>query len=241
MRVRPDSPADGGLSRSALADEPEHLAGVDLEAHTVDGAESGAAESTGKLDPEVCGDHKWRFARGQRPFHRAFTGLHRTGAEIGYGGEKALGVFVLRVFEQARSIRLLDHLALVHHGHAIGEVGDDAHVVGDKYDGGVEFVAASAQQVENLGLNGHVEGGGRLVSHDELGVEHERHGDHHPLLLTPRELVRVVVHPRVRLRDADLLEVLDRLGLRLGARVRAMRAKTFGDLPPHGVHRVERR
>ena len=77
--------------------------------------------------------------------------------------------------EQRLDVGLLDDLALVHDRHAVGEVGDDAHVVRDQHDRGAELVAAAAQQVEDLGLHGHVEGGGRLVGDDHARVEHQRH------------------------------------------------------------------
>ena len=77
--------------------------------------------------------------------------------------------------EQRRDVGLLDDLALVHDGDPVGEVGDHAHVVRDQHDRGAELVAAAAQQVEDLGLHGDVEGGGRLVGDDDPGLEHQRH------------------------------------------------------------------
>ena len=47
--------------------------------------------------------------------------------------------------------------------------------------------------VEDLGLDGHIERGGRLVGDQDVGVQHQGHGDHHPLPHTSRELVRVRV------------------------------------------------
>ena len=65
---------------------------------------------------------------------------------------------------------------------------------------------------QDLGLHGDVERGGRLVGDQQLGVERHGHRDHGPLPHAAGELVRVVVHPAVRLRDADQLEQLDRPG-----------------------------
>ena len=45
-----------------------------------------------------------------------------------------------------------------------------------------------AQEVENLALDGHVEGGRRLVGDQELRPADERHGDHRALLHPAREL-----------------------------------------------------
>jgi hypothetical protein len=52
------------------------------------------------------------------------------------------------------------------------------------------------QQVQDLRSYGDVEGGGRLVGHDERGIEREGSGDRHPLALAAAQLVRVAAqHP----------------------------------------------
>ena len=50
------------------------------------------------------------------------------------------------------------------------------------------LVARQTQQVEDFGLHGHVEGGGRLVGQNQAGVEHQGHGDDDALLLAAGEL-----------------------------------------------------
>ncbi len=64
---------------------------------------------------------------------------------------------------------VLDHFRGVHHGHVVGHFGDDAQVVRDHQDRHAHLGLQLAQQVENLGLDGHVEGGGRLVGNQQLG------------------------------------------------------------------------
>ena len=160
-------------------------------------------------------------------------------ADVRHRGEKLPRVLLFRIREELVHRRLLDDLAAVHHDHAIGEVGDDAHVVGDEHDGRAELVAAGAQQLEDLGLHGHVEGRGRLVGDDQPRVEHERHRDDHALLLAARELVRVVVDARLGIGDADLSQDLDRARLRLGVAQLLVSLKAFGDLEPDREHRIE--
>ena len=46
------------------------------------------------------------------------------------------------------------------------------------------------EDLEDLGLDRHVEGGRRLVGDEQLRLEGEGHGDHHPLAHPARELVR---------------------------------------------------
>ena len=47
------------------------------------------------------------------------------------------------------------------------------------------------EQVEYLGLDGHVEGGRRLVGYEEARLVGQGHRDHHALALAARELVRI--------------------------------------------------
>jgi len=141
--------------------------------------------------------------------------------------------------EQRADLRLLHQLALVHDGHAVRQVRHHAHVVGDQEDRYPELVAGAAQQVEDLGLDGDVEGGGGLVRDDDLGFEHERHRDHHALLLPAGELVGVVVDPLLGVGDAHPAQDVDRLGTGLPPGVLPVGTQALGDLPADRVDRVE--
>ena len=66
------------------------------------------------------------------------------------------------------------------------------------------------QQVEDLRLDRDVERRRRLVGDQQLRLARERHRDHRALAHPARELVRVVLEPRARARDADAVEQLDR-------------------------------
>jgi hypothetical protein len=75
---------------------------------------------------------------------------------------------------------------------------------------------SSVQQLEDLGLDHHVERRGGLVRDDQARGAGERHRDHHALLLPARQLMRIVADaPR---RQTDLLEQVARPhdGLLLG-------------------------
>ena len=67
-------------------------------------------------------------------------------------------------------------------------------------------VLERAHQVENLGLDRHVERGGRLVGDEQLRVAGERHGDHHALAHAAGELVRILVDALFGVGDADHLQ-----------------------------------
>ena len=87
----------------------------------------------------------------------------------------------------------LDDLAEVHHRHPVADVLDDRQVVGDEQVGQPEPLLEVGQQVEDLGLDRHVERGDRLVADDELGLHGQRPGHPDALALTARELVRIAI------------------------------------------------
>ena len=55
------------------------------------------------------------------------------------------------------------------------------------------LLAQVVDEVEDLGLDGDVEGGGGLVGDEQLGLAGQRHGDHDPLAEAARELVGIGV------------------------------------------------
>ena len=151
------------------------------------------------------------------------------------------GVGVLRVREQLALGAVLDDAARVHHAHAVGDVGDDAHVVRDEDDRGAEIALQPAQQREDLRLDRDVERSRRLVGDQQIGVARERHGDHRALPHAARELVRVVVGAHGGAGDADGVEQFDRTLVRLRLRHGLVRPHLLGDLPADAIDRVERR
>ena len=113
--------------------------------------------------------------------------------------------------EQRIHGRHLHELAQVHHRHPIGDVADDREVMGDEQVGQPELRLEALEQVDDLGLDGHVERGDGLVAHDQLRLHGERPGDADALPLAAAELVRVAIRePAVevdqlqQLRDAAL-------------------------------------
>ena len=74
-----------------------------------------------------------------------------------HGGHECPGVGVGRLGKDLIGRPLLDDLAQVHDGHPVADVMHDAQVVGDKEIGEVEFFLELVQQVDHLGLDGHVQ------------------------------------------------------------------------------------
>ncbi len=113
-------------------------------------------------------------------------------------------------WKRSSHVALLLDAGGVHDDDVVGDLGDDAEVVGDHDDRAAELVLQALHQVEDLRLGGHVERRGRLVGDQQVGVVDERHRDHHALAHAARELVRVVVDALLGARDADRLQQLER-------------------------------
>src|SRR5688500_10337605 len=157
------------------------------------------------------------------------------------GAEQPLRVRVQRLLEQLAHRRFFDDLCAVHHAHALGGLRDDAHVVRDEHDGHAELGLQLVQQLEDLRLDGHVESGGRLVGDQEVGIARQRHGDHDALPHAARQLVRILLHAPLGVRDVHQLQHVDRLVHRVAAAEALVEPDGLGDLLAHREHRVQRR
>ena len=97
------------------------------------------------------------------------------------------------------------------------------------------------EQRQDLRLDGDVQRGGRLVGDQQPGPAGQRHRDQRPLPHAAGELVRVLLEPPVRVRDADRVEQVPRP--RAWPRDRFIprcRSSTSVTWIPIGHHRVQR-
>ena len=78
------------------------------------------------------------------------------------------------------------------HRHAVGDVLDDADVVGDEEVGQSEFALQGLEPVQDLRLHADIQRRGRLVADDHLGLHRQRagDGDGDALALAAAEFVR---------------------------------------------------
>ena len=148
------------------------------------------SRNTGTSDHDCSSARGQRSAKAQRP-----SGSESEGTRPGISRSRPFWacpgarnrpeqpdrVRVLRVREQLLDGRLLDLAARVHDDDAVGDVRDDAEVVRDQDDRGPETLAQLTQEVEDAGLDRHVQRRGRLVGDQDLRVAGERHRDHHAL------------------------------------------------------------
>ncbi len=148
---------------------------------------------------------------------------------------------MVRPGEEVVDRRLLDHLAGVHHGDAVTEVGDHTEVVSDEQDAEPELALELAEEVEDLRLDGHVERGGRLVGDEEARRARQRHREHHALAHPTRELMRELVCALLGVGDRDEIEHLQRAATRRVPSDALVEPHGLLELVADGVRRVEAR
>ena len=136
---------------------------------------------------------------------------------------------------------LFDHLAVLKHDHAIGDVGDNAEIMGDEHHRHVAAALQVADQLQDLRLRGDVERGGRFVRDQHRRLERERHRDHRALALAAGQLVRIGAHRSFGIGQADLAQEIERLLLTFPRRQQIVRLEHLGDLVADPHQRVERR
>ena len=135
---------------------------------------------------------------------------------------------------------LFHDAAGIHDNDVVRHARDDAEVVRDEHDGGVELILQILEQIKNLRLDRNVERGGRLVGDDERGRAGKRDGYHDTLTHTTGQLMRVHGVHALFVGDADKVEHLERARLDLFlAHLGVMEHGDFVDLLADAEHRIQ--
>ncbi len=93
---------------------------------------------------------------------------------------------MLRAREEVGGRLGLHDEAVVHHRDTGRYPAHYLEVVRDEEDSHADLALELLEELEYLGLDGHVEGGGGLVGDEEARLVGEGHRYHHALALTPR-------------------------------------------------------
>eukprot|EP01022_Parablepharisma_sp_SALTPOND_P030360 TRINITY_DN760_c2_g5_i1.p1 TRINITY_DN760_c2_g5~~TRINITY_DN760_c2_g5_i1.p1 ORF type:complete len:1316 (-),score=509.04 TRINITY_DN760_c2_g5_i1:3474-7421(-) len=258
--------AGGGLAAAGLADDGQGLAGIQIEAdllhrmhallHTTEDAaldikaggqlahlEDGLALlgdfllclQVGRAGGQV-GTHLG--LRGDAKAQRRIGAAHGTQAR--HGGQQGTGIGMGRRGKECLDLVLFHLLAAAHHHHAVGHLGHHAHVVGDEDHAHLHLFLQGADQLQDLRLDGHVQGRGRFIGNQQRGLAGQRHGDHHALAHATRQLVRMAAQHALGFGDAHHLQHAQRLGLGGRTAHALVQADRFGDLLADGKDRVQR-
>ena len=144
--------------------------------------------------------------------------------------QEGAGVGVARMGKEGGSGCAFHNASGVHDIDVVAGLGDDGEVVGDEDDGGTQVLLAFADEVEDLLLDGDVEGGGGLVGDEKLGLGDEGHRDHDSLAHAAREFVGIAIDAGFGVGDADFGESLDGAGASGIALDTKVESEGFGEL-----------
>ena len=103
--------------------------------------------------------------------------------------EQQVGIRMGGVVQNIRRFAHLHTAPAVHDGDALAERTDQAQVVGDEEEGHVQLLPQFFEQVDDLRLDRYVQGTGRLVTDEHLGVHGDGLGDGGALALAAGELM----------------------------------------------------
>ena len=154
------------------------------------------------------------------------------------GFQQALGVRVSGAGVDLEDIRLLHDPAGVR-PRSVGDVGDDAEVMGDEDQAHLPFLLQISEQSHDLRLHRDVQCGRGLVGDQHGRVERDRHGDHDPLSHAAGELMRKGLDPLPSSRNLDPLHQADRLVEGIALVHAPVLAEHLRDLPADGKDGVQ--
>ena len=112
---------------------------------------------------------------------------------------------MLRTGKHFRRCTRFDNASAAHHGDVVCKAADKVQVVSDVEHGHVVRLLQTRQQIENLRLHGDIQGGGRFVGNQELGLGGYGHGNHGPLALAAGKLERISLGFLLGLVDAGFV------------------------------------
>ena len=108
--------------------------------------------------------------------------------------EQRLRIGMQGHLEQGRLVCHLHNTPEIHHRHTVADVLDDRQIVRDEEIRQLEFVLQVHHEVDDLGLDRHVQRRHRLITHDELRAQRQSTRNAYTLALPARELVRKRMH-----------------------------------------------
>ena len=175
---------------------------------------------------------RWWFAREQDS--RALCGW------IWHGDcrQQRLRVGHERPAEQCATRRQFDDAPEIHHRDAIGHVRDYRQIVRDEQIGEAAITLQVTQQVDDLRLHTHIEGGHRFIAHHKRWFDGKRTRDSDPLSLSTGEFVRVAT--AVLGAKADFIEQSRDATICVNTFRELMDDQAFPDRGADGHTRVER-
>ena len=85
----------------------------------------------------------------------------------------------------------LHNLPEIHDSDPVADMFDDPKIMRDKEIGESELIPQIHQEIEDLGLNGNIQGRDRFIRYNQFRMEGDGPGNADPLALSAAELVRI--------------------------------------------------
>ena len=123
-----------------------------------------------------------------------------------YRFDQRLRVFVLRVIEHVVHGIKLNNFSVLHDSDAIGNISHNTKIMGDEQHTCIVTGLQLFDQFQYLRLSGDIQRCGRLIGDEHLGLQCQCHGDHCPLPLSTRQLMRISAHDARWIRQVNILE-----------------------------------
>ena len=143
------------------------------------------------------------YGKGTRDVAGNRDQLFQRSIDLGDGLPQGPGVRMERFIEDGLRVRMFHDQSQVHHHYLVGHAADDRQVVADVDDGHVEVILQFLNQLQDLGLNRHIQRGGGFVRNQQGRIAGQRHGNHGPLAHAARQFMGKGVHGPIRARNAD--------------------------------------
>ena len=89
--------------------------------------------------------------------------------------------------------RQFHHFAQVHDRHMGGDVLYHTQIMGDEDQRDAQLLLQVHEQVDDLGLDRHIQGGDALVTDDQLGTDGQGAGNTKPLALAAGKLMEMCI------------------------------------------------
>ena len=125
------------------------------------------------------------------------------------GTNQALGIGMQRLIKECVDIGLFDDFTCIHDSHSIRHFCHNAEIMRDQNNRGSHLAAQVTHQVEDLRLNGYIQGCCWFICHEQFRDTSQRHRDHDTLRHTARQFMRIRFGASFRIRHADHFEQLN--------------------------------
>ena len=132
---------------------------------------------------------------------------------------------------------VLNDFSGVHDCHLVAYLSHNSQVMGNQDDGRVDFLLQLLHHIQNLRLNGHIQGRGRLIGQQKLRLAGQGHCYDHTLLHTPGKLMGVILFTALR-NPHQLKHFLNPLLLFLRRQIH-VKLQGLTNLVPHCKDRIQ--